>query len=269
MDLTLINKIDNNMKKLLRENDYTFNLEHNMTIKLHDQVVMYNSGSSWKIIPLIICLSYPIIYDKYNSDDEEYPITIAVCPITLRSAKFHGNFIFHSYQGITMILQEEKTDKILPIDSGHKIDKNLIIESNKRSEVKITTLRNALIIAPNILYMILNKNIKIKSIIDIDYYSNDKDINDKQTEYYIHPKTLCYIIQKKKFGSDKEKVYAILGKDATKNIITGYDSKKSGIFEYLTRNNEKLMKDNAYVFPMLWSTVKLEYPKCKVLYIAI
>ena len=167
-----------------------------------------------------------------------------------------------------MILQEKTTGDLLPIDSGHKIDNKFLVEANKRSEIKITTLRNALIMAPDMLYMITNKNIKLNPVIDLSYYFDDKDINYKSTDYFIHPKTLCYVIQKKKFGSNKEKIYVVLGKDATKNIVTGYDTRKSGIFEYLSRNSDKLVRDEAYVLPMLWCTAKIEYPACKVLYIS-
>lgn len=257
------------MKKVLHENDYKFMPDHDMSIKLHDQVLIYNSGNGWKVIPLILALSYPVIYDKHVTEDALYEVTIAVCPVTLRTVKFKGIFNFHSYTGITMILQEQGTENLLPIDSGHKIDQRFLIEQNKRSEVKITTLRNALIMAPDMSYMIINKKIKVDPVIDITYYSDVKDINGLTSEYFIHPKTLCYVIQKKKFGSDKEKIYVILGKDAAKNIVTGYDTRKSGIFEYLSRNSEKLIRDEAYVLPMLWCTTKIEYPKSKILYIAV
>lgn len=253
--------------KIMHTNNYKFMPYHNMSIKLSDQVIIYNSGSNWKVIPLIWALSYPIIYDVHESEENTYDVTIAICPITLRTATFKGIFVFKTYNGMTMILQEKDTDNLLPIDSGHKIDKKFFIESNKRSEVKITTLRNALILAPDMLYMIVNKNLKINTVIDLSYYSNDRDIYGKKITYFIHPKTLCYVIQKKKFGSDKEKIYIILGKDATQNAITGYDTRKSGIFDYLGKHNEKLIRDEAYVFPMLWCTIKEEYPKSKVLYI--
>ncbi len=257
-----------NMKRVINTTDYKFMPDHDMTIKLNDQVMIYNSGTDWKIIPLIIALSYPIIYDTHTTEEAVYDVTIALCPITLRTAKFKGIFTFSTYTGITMILQEKGTDNLLPIDSGHKIDEKFLIEANKRSEVKITTLRNALILAPDMLYMITNKNIKINPIIELDYYSDNKDINGKSVSYFIHPKTLCYIIQKKKFGSNKEKIYIILGKDATKSFVTGYDTRKSGIFEYLSGNSEKLVRDEAYILPMLWCTAKIEYPNSKVLYIS-
>lgn len=270
--------------KIIKKNDYEFKMDHNMSLKLTDQVILYNTGNYWKIIPLILALSYPIIYDSYESheshesENNEYDITIALCPITLRTSKFKGIFKFNKYDGITMILQDTNTNNLISIDSVnseysvHSINSvnsfNSDYAGNKiRSEIKITTLRNALMISPDVMYMIVNKKITIKTIIDLSYYSDDKDIHGIKSPYFIHPKTLCYVIQKKKFGSDKEKTYIILGKDASKNLITGYDTKKSGIFDYLARNNQKLIRDNAYIFPMLWYTCKLEYKKAKVMYI--
>jgi hypothetical protein len=247
--------------------DYKFMLDHKISIKLTDQVIIYNSGNNWKIIPLIWALSYPIIYDVHVSEENTYDVTIVLCPITLRTLKIKGIFTFKTYDNMTMILQEKDGDNLLSIDSSNKIDNKFFVDTNKRSEVKITTLRNALMIAPDILYMIVNKNLKIDTIVDLSYYSNDLDIYGKQLTYFIHPKTLCYVIQKKKFGKNKEKIYVIIGKDATKNIITGYDTRKSGIFEYLAKNSEKLIRDDAHILPMLWCTTKIVYSKSKILYI--
>lgn len=254
-------------KNILHKDDYTFMHDHKMSIKLSDQVLIYNTGSDWKIIPLVWALTYPLIYDTYSYGDISHDITIVVCPITLRTVMFKGIFIVSMYDNLTMILKEKNTENIIPIDSGKKINNNYLIEFNKRSEIKITTLRNALIMAPDILYMIVNKHLKINTIVDLSYYSDDKDIFGKFSNYYIHPKTLCYVIQKKKFGTNKEKTYIILGKDAEKNEITGYDTRKSGIVDYLIKNNEKLIRDEAYTLPILWWTAKKIYEKSKVLYI--
>lgn len=257
-----------NMKKTLDMKNFDFVVDHGMSIKLSDQVVIYSSGDKYKIVPLLYCLSYPVIHDKDENDDVQFDTTIVVCPVTLRTAKFFGTFIFHSYQNTTLMLEEKNTDNLLFIDSSQKINKKLIIEPVKRYEVKITTLRNALMTAPNLFYMILKPNIKLSSVVEMAYYTDDKDINYKSLEYFIHPKTLCYVIQKKKFGSEKEKVYIVLGKDAVSNNITGYDTKKSGITNYLTTNSEKIARDNSYIFPILWCVAKNEYPTSKVVYLA-
>ena len=260
----IVNKIK---KRTLHKINYKYMNDHKMSIKLSDQVLFYNSGDGWKIIPLIWALTYPIIYDVYSNENNHYDVTIVVCPVTLITVMFKGIFTLNSYDGLTMILQEKDTNNLIPIDSGKKIDNKYLIQTNKRSEIQISTLRNALIMAPDISYMVINKNLKIDTIIDLSYYSDEKDIFGNTINYYIHPKTLCYVIQKKKFGSNKEKNYIILGKDASKNEITGYDIRKSGIVDYLIKNNEKLIRDDAYIFPMLWCTAKTVYENAKVLYI--
>lgn len=254
-------------KRTLLKVNYKYMNDHKMSIKLSDQVLFYNSGNSWKIIPLIWALTYPIIYDTYYYGNTHHDVSIIVCPITLTTVMLKGIFTLNTYDGLTMILQEKDTNYIIPINSGKKIDNKYVIETNKRSEIQISTLRNALVMAPDIMYMVINKNLKIDTIIDMSYYSDDKDIYGKTLTYYIHPKTLCYVIQKKKFGSQIEKTYVLLGKDADKHNITGYDIRKSGIIDYLMINNEKLIRDEAYILPILWCTAQVIYEKSKVLYI--
>lgn len=223
--ISTIEKISNNMKNLtITRDDYEFMSDHNMSIKLSDQVILYNTGNQWKIIPLIIALSYPIIYDKHEDENDSYDITIAVCPITLRTALFKGTFVFETYNDVTMILKEKKSNNLIQIDMAYKIDKEYVIEQNKRSEIKIMTLRNSLVFAPDVKYMIVEKNIKIKPVLDISYYSNTEDIEGKKIDLLIHPKTLCYVIQYKKLEGD-EKIKIVLGKDAHQSLVTGYDLK--------------------------------------------
>jgi hypothetical protein len=138
--------------------------------------------------------------------------------------------------------------------------------------IRIVTLRNALIMSPNIKYMTLNKtstNTEIfKSIIDIEYYSNKVDINYNEIkDAYIHPKTLCHVIVRTK-NNKKTKTYLLLGKDVSIDDVTGYDIMKSGVFDYVNINNENLIKDKAYIFPIMLYVAKIEYPKIKIIYLS-
>ena len=49
--------------------EYDYEQNHKTKIKLSDQIVIYNIGNQWKVIPLLLLLSYPIIYDEYIEND--------------------------------------------------------------------------------------------------------------------------------------------------------------------------------------------------------
>lgn len=255
--------------KYLTQDDYKFSPDSG-SLKLADQVISYNSGDIWKIIPLLIMLSYPIIYDKYSFNNESYDITIILCPLTLRCIIFKGLFEYETYQEHKMVLQEKNTENLIPIDLGIKIDEKYVIHPNKRTEVKISTLRSILVITPDPIYLELKYNLKKKIIplIDISYYSNYKDINGNELNVLIHPKTLVYVIQYKSFTTNKEKTTIVLGRNITKNKVTGYNTQKSGIFEYLEKHKQKIINKSGFIMPMLWYLAKDAYMNAKVVYIS-
>lgn len=259
---------DNMRNKSLNTNDYKFEHDHNDNLKLTSHVVIYNSGNMWKVIPLEICLSYPIIYDVY-SDDETFDITFIICPVTLRSIYLKGKFEFLTYdESCRMILREiDNKESLIYIDVGTKIDKKYIIQTNKRSEVKITTLRNALTFLPDAHFLNLNDNKKIKYAIKHDYYENKLDLNMNEINGgIIHPKTLVYVIQFK--GTEGEhKIVIILGKDISSEKVTGYDAKQSHIFEYLEDHSTRIINKEGFIMPMLWYTTKIAYPTAECIYI--
>lgn len=260
------NKLEKKIeKKILTIDDYSFEPQEQYNLNLEDHVILYNSGNEWKIIPLDIMLSYPIIYDNYAHEDEKYDISIILCPVTLRGSAFKEKFTFSHYDEYRMILRGD--NDLIPIDLNYKINDNLIIQENKRIEIKIMTLRNAIIYAPDAVYMKCNK--KIKSIINIKYYSNNKDINDNELEEsLIHPKTLVYIV-KYSSNTTKEEKYAILvGNDTKKNIPTGYDLNQSKLNDHLLKYQEKIINKNGYTMPMLYYTAKKVYENAKIVFLS-
>jgi hypothetical protein len=270
MNDNTIKKISESMRgKFLDITDYKFESDHNDNLKLTSNVVIYNTGDIWKVIPFNVCLSYPIIYDKYSSTEETFDITFIICPVTLRSIYLKGKFEFLTYdESCRMILREvENKDTLIYIDIGTKIDKKYIMHTNKRSEVKITTLRNALTFLPDAHFLNLNESKKIKYIIENSYYENKLDINGDMIESgIIHPKTLVYLIQFKGVnGVDKATI--ILGKDISSEKVTGYDAKQSHIFEYLDDHKKGIINKEGFIMPMLWYTTKIAYPSADCVYI--
>lgn len=270
MNTQSIKKVSENMrKKSLDVTDYKFETDHDDNLKLTSHVVIYNTGDKWKIIPFDICLSYPIIYDKYINETDTFDITFIICPVTLRSIYLKGKFEFLTYdESCRMILREIGIkESLIYIDIGTKIDKKYIIEINKRSEVKITTLRNALTFLPDAYFLNINKEKQIKYVINKNYYKDMLDINMSEiTEGIIHPKTLVYLIQFKT-NNGIDKVTIILGKDISSTNVTGYDAKLSHIFSYLDNNKKKIINKEGFIMPMLWYTTKITYPSAECIYI--
>jgi hypothetical protein len=245
-------------------NEYTFeNYDYN-NLNLTDNVILYNSGNSWKIIPLNLMLSYPIIHDEYLYEDEKYDITIVMCPITLRCVMFKGKFEFYDYEDYRMVLKDG--DEYLPIDLNKKINEKFVIEENKRIEVKIMTLRNAIIYV-NDVFFIKTKH-KTNFIINAEYYENTKDIYNNDITYNsVHPKTLVYVAEFESQTEKKEKFVILLGNDYSQDKITGYDVIKSKLNDHLLKYRSKIIKKDGYIMPMLWYIAKDLYKNYKLVYL--
>jgi hypothetical protein len=254
-------------KRILKESDYSFeaNPSNQEDINLTDNIILYNSGNQWKIIPLIVCLSYPIIYENYVINNEKYEVSIVVCPVTLRCVMFKERFEFYDYNGYQMVLKGD--NDFLPINMNKKINKNFIIQDNKRIEIKIMTMRNAILYAPDAL--IINCKKKIKPIIKLSYYTNNKNINNNiLKDGTIHPKTLVYIVIYSSLSHNDEERHAILlGNDSNKDFPTGYDIIKSKLNEHLVKYRKKIIKKDGYIMPMLWYIAKSVYKNYKIVFL--
>ena len=114
------------------------------------------------------------------------------------------------------------------------------------------TLKNALMLVPDLLILQTNKS--VYPVINKKYYTNKLDTSDNKIKSSIHPKTLVYIIKYKSLKSNKSKKLILIGKDASKNNVSGYDLYKSGIMDYLDKYKYKIMENSGYIYPILWFT---------------
>jgi len=261
-----LNSISIKMKNnILDQSQCDFSASTPDELKLNDQILIYNDGTNWKIIPLKICLMHPIIYDTYDNNEQTFPITIIVCPVTLISVVVKGTFAFDSYNGTTMILKD-KNDNIMPIDVGYKIDSKYIIYQNKRSDAKLMVLRDAIMFAPDALILKL-KTKQIKPIISAEYYTNEMDLSGNTLNTLIHPKTLVYVIQYKSNKTNNEKTSIILGKDSQKDFVTGFNLKSSGVTSYFIKKQHKIIHEEGFLLPILWYVSKEMYPSAKIVYL--
>lgn len=265
--INIMQKIEEKIKtRYLNKKDYKYQSVEKYNLNLEDNIILYNTGDKWKIIPLFISLSYPIIYDTYAYEDDKYDVTIIVCPITLRCVMFRGKFTFSNYDKYRMILKED--DDIMPIDLNHKINEKYVIQENKRIEVKIMTLKNSLMYAPDALFIKLHKNKTIDNIIDDKYYSDYKDIfgNDIKVDF-IHPKTLVYVVNYQSKTSKEDKYSLLVGNDSNKENVSGYDVEKSKLNKHLMKYRTKIIEKNGYIIPMLWYLAKEIYDDYKAIFI--
>lgn len=238
-------------------------------LMLNDIVLIFNYEGQWIAIPLTTLTKYPIIY-LLNTDTKEYG-SIICCLLTLRSMYVFEKVRWIGYNGLNATFNNEGGEIT---DFENKLDKDgeKIVEF-KRSHTKFQSLRSALIEYGDIKYINLNLEHK-KSLIPIDYYKNLTDyeekeikIKDNNQKTYIHPKTLCTLIQ---YVSDSNvtKTTIIVGKQVNnKNIDESYDPKKNKIDEYLANSSEKLIEKRAFIMNILYYTAKSLFPDVKYIYI--
>lgn len=267
-------KILNNKKyNVLNETDYEFKITPPTGLKLKDPVLVFNINNEWMIVPLRVMLSYPIIHisNKQQIDNDTFNkhiLSLVFCPLTMQTTVLVGKFSFKEYINGKMILVDQN-NSILPINIGHGISEDNVIESIPRIAVKIQTLRNSVVNSPDAKYLYCKKEFN-SSIIDTNFY-HDKTYAYSDYKYAletkIHPKTLVYVIRYKQ--KDKIKYKIIIGKDANSNTVTGFDTKKSGYDDYLAHNADRLIDKEAYIMPILLYSVNIIYADKKIKYVYI
>uniref|UniRef100_A0A6C0EBV5 Uncharacterized protein n=1 Tax=viral metagenome TaxID=1070528 RepID=A0A6C0EBV5_9ZZZZ len=262
MDVEKIDKIMNshNYDPLI---DYTVTDIPSPDVSLSDIVFIFFNGVFWNIITLDTVTRYPIIYNKYASDNSQIDVSVIICPLTLRSTIVKGKFRFVKYENATMILTNDDND-LLRNDIGMIVNEKHQVMPNKRFEIKIKTLRSALIDFQDCKY--LNPVEKKNPIINNKYYLNDLSIDGSRISSDIHPKTLVMVIQYlSSKGENKNTV--IVGADAQKIKATGYDDKSTYFNKYLKKYYDKMIERKGYVINILWCYVKYIYKNAKIIYL--
>ena len=251
------------VNNILTKDDYIVNNILPSLYNLYDYVVIYFDGNKWKLVLLDIMTSYPILYDTYQNNEKTYDITIALCPISLRSVVFKGKFKIKTYDNTIMLLTDDNNN-ILPIDLGQKLNTNNIMLSNRRSEIKIMILKEALIYTSDPLFITTDK----KYVKNNTYYNDMLNYNNEIIpDGLIHPKTLVYIIQYKSIKKDEKKYSIIISKNYKNNIVSGYNFKNDGYISYLAEFQTKIINRDGFIFPCLWYIAKLSYPNSRIVYI--
>jgi hypothetical protein len=255
-------------KRILEQTNYIFSQEF-PKIKLMDPVVSYYNGINWKIIPLDILLSYPVIHDKYTRviDENQHviDITLVLCPFTLATCAFEGKFYPTEYvHNSSLVIKNDLNDHVSIISSE-------IIDGNKertfkRFEAEIFLFRNAISDHPDALYL---KTIgaPLDTILPGKYYTDNSLIFEPSYLPKFHPKTLVYLLQYKSSKTGNYKYTVIVGKNASKKEISGYNNHDAGYYKYITESQNKITEKNGFIIPMLWFAWKLFFPNAKVIHL--
>jgi hypothetical protein len=249
---------------ILKNTEYDINDDIIKTLALSDPIVSFNNGNFWVILPLDLMLKYPIIWTKLYLENNIQDVSIVLCLKTFQIIMFDGKLEYNSYNKNLLILTNDKKE-LIPINNNILIDKNKNLDFNKRYQVELQTLRNALIDYNDVKYFHL-KNKKAKYILNPDYLSNYLDNeNNKIDELIYHPKTLIHVIEYE--TGNKKKKTLLIGSNANNMEPTGFDKKKSGFDKYVSIYVNKLIEKNAFIMPILYFQAKILYPDAKVVHI--
>ena len=231
-------------------------------IKLSDPVVCYNDGRQWKIVPLKIALMYPMIQDNYYTNlkgkQDITTLTFFLCPYTLFTAVYLGDYQLHDNIYITSLTINQKGDPnkiIIPIiNKTFSQSQNMYIDNDFiREQAKIMTLRNAITQFPDCLFLDTKKITMIYPIVDYDY------LFDTTVHFDLKPikkKLLVYVIEyKSKKIVDGYKYAVIIPRKNT------FDLDQNGFGDYYEKMIEKIKYKNGFVFPCFlfaWESIGIE-----------
>lgn len=267
----MIDFIDNNNKNDIL-NKLTYNSEPPLNLSLFDTVIAFSDGRDNKIISLDIIRSYPIIHDLYYEENKLYDITIAYCPFTSSVCGYFGKFEMYDkiYKNSILLKKYNNNNPngfIMHLSGNYySLNENKIIDKIiRRIEIKIMSLRNALTLYPDCLFLKINK--KLNPIVNNDYLSNkkliypDKNIKNIKNFDKYHPKTLIYGIQYK--SNNEFKYTAIIGKSKSK--INNIDYQKDKFEVYFDKCNEELNNKSAFIIPCYWFAWISFFPDSKII----
>jgi len=271
------------MDNLFIKTDKTYKYIYNPIFKtippnflsLSNYVLVYNDSINYKIIARDIVDRYPIIYDKYydklqqNNAEFASDITISYCPFTSASVIYFGKLELSNelYNNNVILIDKKNPDyKIIQLkgDVYSKQTKKIEPIYLRRTEIKIMTLRNALTMFPDCLYLHINlsKNSIIKNI---NNYHINKEIlyplTNKSEKY--HPKTLIYGIEYESTDINKtEKHTMIIGKK-DKN----FDYQKNGFDKYFDNMLDKIRDKAGIIIPCYYFSWYSMYPNSKIIHL--
>jgi hypothetical protein len=261
--------------KIINIQDYEVQNDPGNSLNLTDKIVTYYNGTTWRIIPLDIMLMYPVLYDNYKEIDIntgkeiKKDISLVVCPFTLLTVVFEGFVIPSEFVMNGSLLMKDSAGNIMSLLNGEIINKSNCKKGNDCSKVKrniaeVKTFRNAISEHPDCEFIKINKK-NTEMIMGNDYYKNF--LQNREIEYDIHPKTLVRIIEYVSSINLSKKYAVVVGYDADKNKVTGYDIVKSKFDRYIDLARDKLEEKNGFIIPCMYYYVNILVPSAKIIYL--
>ena len=198
---------------------YTFDNEPTNDYQLLDKVLCYFDGINRKIVPLSVMLTYPILYDTYDDEnDKVHDISIVLCPFTLASVVLYGKFVPTENVDHSSLVVTDTIDTFSVLNSFDYIHKT---KRKLNFEVDIKILRNVFTEYPDSKYFVPNSELIFEPLLPLDYYTNDTLLFDSTNESQtFHPKTLVYLIIYISSKDHKQKASVIVGSDSNNYSIT-------------------------------------------------
>ena len=246
--------INHKLNKRILENPEFTNNSTKIT-KLSDPVILYNDGKNWKIVPLSVMLMYPVIHDLYyetsknNKKDTVINVTIYVCPYTLFSAVYFGEFIPNNQvynNNLTLLDIHDKDQLFIPIlDKLYSVSTKTI--NNKyirRNEVRLMTLRNAISMYPDCVFLDI---VKISKLDPVSSISNKIEFPAFKYSDEYPPKTLVYIIEYKSKKINDYKYSVIVPK-----TTNAFDITKNGFNTYFNNMIDKIRNKGGIIYTCFW-----------------
>ncbi|AYV76912.1 MAG: hypothetical protein Barrevirus3_32 [Barrevirus sp.] len=249
--------------------------------KLSDPVVTYNDGMHWKAIDLKVMSMYPVIHDTYFEDNK--PLSIYVCPFSLFGCTYFDTFvpIDKEYNSnLVLVKKDDRTKMLIPIlgkvfnleGQGPKeeqgpVDDDIYVNKRetitvtdtfiRKGEVKVMTLRNAISLYPDILFLDTQiMNIKKVSELGMENLVNNP-ITTTTNKY--QPYQIIYIIEyhSKKQGGLKYTI--IIPK------INTFDIVKNKFWLYFNKMIDKIRDKGGHIYMCYWFAFNKSYSGFKII----
>ena len=281
MIFSKIYKTDIKFENRVIDNPKFSSLSQDTSLSLIDPVIAYNDGKVWKLVPLKLLTSYPVIYDQYYDQIKTRggkliisDITVTYCPFTSTVIIYFGKYTptGELYNNNIILSPNTDKDKIIVQIQGLEYSRTSKEKTNsfiRRDEVKIMTLRNVLGRYPDCLFLHHQPNATLLApIVETSYTLNNKilyPIEHFSKKY--HPKTLVYGIEYKSNKIEYDRKYTVIvPDDATKDKSNSYNLKLNKIDEYFNPvMMEKLRDKGGIIIPCYWFAWYGMYPNSKVI----
>lgn len=249
-----------------------------LDISLSQHVLVFNNGKRWKIIPISLASSFPVIHDQFydrvvtkQSKPVISNISLTFCPFSSSAIIFFGRFVPTKlvYNNNLVFRKQNHPDSILLQLLGNLYSKQTgspIHSLIRRHEVRIMTLRNAISRYPDPHF--LHHSHTLSPIVDCQYSSNSKILFPLlRFSSTFHPKTLVLGIeyQSKHVDQFNLRHAVIVGDDSSSHSSNSYDQHVNKYYDYINQHVDHIRKKGGIFIFSYWFAWFSMFPNSKVI----